>query len=138
MGRAIAFLSFVVLCSFAFVFWQLWVKRPARPVGPAMAAPALDMMDDGSVYAVRLRLDRFERRLMEEEERSGKLQQALDELGTQRTELEGRITALQAEVRRLRRQAAERQTPPTPAPETPTVPSGPEAPSEPPVIPGPE
>jgi hypothetical protein len=138
MGRAIAILTIIVLCSFGFVGLQLWFRRAASPPAPSGPAPLLENMDDGSLYAVGLRLSRFEERLMASEKRDGKLAEDLDASRQENDALRRQIDDLQAEVRRLRRQVAERPRPvapanapvappanaPAPAPVTPVPPAG--------------
>jgi TolA-binding protein len=132
MGRAI-FIAFVlVLLSIGFVLLQLSTRRPtgATAATPPRTQPMFATRDDGSVYAVSLQLTQFEKRLVEEEERSRKLLQELETIRKERTELGQQVDQLQGEVQRLRRQVAEpreRPAPPAgntpgPAPVTPVTP----------------
>ena len=123
MGKAIAFVSLIVLCSFGFVLFQLLRHVPRGASAPAGPAPMLVNREDGTVYDVSLQLSRFERRLMEEEKRSQQLRDELDALRTERDTLNGQVEELQGEVRRLRRQVSEtpaarpqQQAPAGPAP----------------------
>lgn len=139
MGRAIAVAFLVVVLSIGFVLLQLWTRRSAAAPAPARRQQMFVTRDDGSVYAVSLQLTQFEKRLMEEEERTRRL---LDELATLRTEramLDRRVEELQEEVRRLRRQVTPPATPPGPQPEdpAPNPPDGVPVVPEPPVQPGP-
>ncbi len=145
MGRAILVVSIIVLCSFIFVLLQLWQRAPAGVVpAPAGGAPVLEMRDDGSVYAVSLRLKRLEERLMEAEKRAVDLEQSLTSARTERDELKGQVNRLEGEVSRLQRRLEEASpqsvlppanaptevTPPTEPPVTPTLP-GPMPPTTP-------
>lgn len=125
MGRAITIASVLVLCSFAFVFYQLWIRRPASASPVRGPAQMLETREDGSVYAVSTEIDRFEKRLIEEEKRWVKLEAELQAMRKEREELRKTIEDLQGDVRRLRRQVAERHAPPsqlpTPAPVNPPV-----------------
>ena len=128
MGRAIAIAFFLVLLSIGFVLLQLWTRRPtgANAATPPRTQPMFATRDDGSVYAVSLQLTQFEKRLVEEEERSRKLLQELETLRKERTDLGQEVDQLQGEIQRLRRQVAERDRPaPPPA----------NAPANPPVTP---
>jgi septal ring factor EnvC (AmiA/AmiB activator) len=116
MGKAIAAASILVFLSFAFVFVQLWARRPAGAAPAGRPSPVLDSRDDGSVYALTLDLQRFERRLVEEEKRWVRLQADLDAARKERDEVKASLDSLQAEVRRLRRQLQERPAPPDPDP----------------------
>lgn len=108
MGRAIAFFAFLVLCGFAFVTAHLLLRRPATSSGaPAGPAPVLLHRDDGSLYAVSLQLERLERRLMDEERVSLRLESELSAVRSERAALADQVEALQAEIRRLRRQVAD-------------------------------
>ena len=136
MGRAITIASFLVLFSFAFVFYQLWIRRPAGAGTSRGSAPILETREDGSVYAVSLEIDKFEKRLMEDETRWVKLQTELEAMRKEREELKKTIEGLQGDVRRLRRQVNERGPAPPPA----NAPDGPPPNGTPPddgtVIPG--
>jgi peptidoglycan hydrolase CwlO-like protein len=118
MGRAIAIAFFLVLFSIGFVLLQLWTRRPTGVTAatPPRTQPMFATRDDGSVYAVSLQLTQFEKRLVEEEERSRKLLQELETLRKERTDLGQEVDQLQGEIQRLRRQVAERDRPaPSPA-----------------------
>jgi septal ring factor EnvC (AmiA/AmiB activator) len=107
MGKAIAFVSFVLVCSIVFVMLQLWRQSPrASEAAPASGPPVLQTLDDGSLYSVGLKLERFERRLMEEEQRSQQLLDELNQARQDRTDLSARVEELQGEIRRLRRELA--------------------------------
>ena len=121
MRKAIAILSFVVLCSFSFVALSLAARRPARVGVPSGPPAILQTQPDGSVYAVSLQLSKFERRLMEEEKLSERLQNELNAVRQSRDDLADQVDELLGELRRLKRQVAESQRPaphpvPTPAP----------------------
>lgn len=118
MGRAIAIAFFLVLLSIGFVLLQLWTRRPtgATATTPPRTQPMFATRDDGSVYAVSLQLTQFEKRLVEEEERSRKLLQELDAMRKERAELGQQVDQLQGEVQRLRRQVAEPRERPAPPP----------------------
>ena len=136
MGKAIAFVSLIVLCSFGFVLFQLLRHVPKGASAPAGPAPVLVNRDDGTVYDVSLDLARIERRVIEEEKRSQQLQEELDTIRQERDGLVGQVEDLQAEVRRLRRQVSElptqRPEPSQPPRATPTPGNAPVTP-----IPGP-
>lgn len=120
MGRAIAIAFFLVLFSIGFVLLQLWSRRPTGVTAatPPRTQPMFATRDDGSVYAVSLQLTQFEKRLVEEEERSRKLLQELESLRKERTDLGQQVDQLEGEIQRLRRQVAERErtAPPANAP----------------------
>lgn len=134
MGRAIAIAFFLVLLSIGFVLLQLWTRRPSGATAstPPRSQPMFATRDDGSVYAVSLQITQFEKRLVEEEERSRKLLQELATLRKERTDLGQQVDTLQGEVQRLRRQVAEPRerpappvaTPPGVAPVPPVTPDG--------------
>jgi len=123
LKRAIGLAFVLMLCGVAFVGLSLLRRQPARagtspgPASPLMTTP------DGSLYAVSLRIAKFERRLMEEEKRSERLQTDLAEVRKDRDALAGQVEMLQGEVRRLRRQLAESQRPPAPTPAPANVPA---------------
>lgn len=126
MGRAITIASVIVLCSFAFVFYQLWIRRPASASPARGPVPVLETREDGSVYDISTEIEAFEKRLMAEEARWNKLNTELEALRKEREELRKTVEDLQGDVRRLRRQVTERNTPPaqprpTPTPVTPPV-----------------
>ena len=133
MGRAIIIAGVIVLFSFGFVLVQL--RRRAGGVPPGRAgAPVLITRDDGSVYAVSLRLDRFEQRLVDEEKRSARLTADLDAAREERDRLRKQVTDLEDNRRRWREQS----TPPPagglpgmPGPLGPTDPAAPGAPGSP-------
>jgi hypothetical protein len=120
MGRAIGIVFLIVVCSFAFVLLQLRQRRPAGASTQPGPAPVLDIRDDGSVYALRLELDRFEQRLVAGEEQSRKLLTEVEALRQEREGLLARIDDMQGEIRRLRRQVSPR--PAQPAPQPPNAP----------------
>jgi septal ring factor EnvC (AmiA/AmiB activator) len=128
MGKAIAAASILVFCSFAFVFVQLWFRRPSVPPQMRGAAPPLENREDGSVYAISIEMDKFERRLMEEEKRWEKLNEDLATMRTEREELKKALEDAQGDIRRLRRQVNERPAPPTRPRPTPPPVVGPETP----------
>lgn len=134
MGRAITIASILVFCSFAFVLYQLWIRRPVSasptPRGPA---PLLESRADGSVYAVSVEIDKLEKRLIDEEKRWVKLETELEAMRKQREELQKSVEELQGEVRRLRRQVNERNTPPAEPRSTLPPTNPPEGPTPPPV-----
>jgi len=117
MGRAIAIAFFLVLLSIGFVLLQLWTRRPTGVTAatPPRTQPMFATRDDGSVYAVSLQLTQFEKRLVEEEERSRKLLQELETLRKERTDLGQQVDQLEGEIQRLRRQVAERERTAPPA-----------------------
>jgi septal ring factor EnvC (AmiA/AmiB activator) len=127
MGRAIVISALLVLCSFAFVFVQLWVRRPA--VAGPLRSPntVLETREDGSVYAVSLQIEKFEKRLAAEEKRWIQLQTDLEAIRKERDELKTSLEDVQSELRRLRRQVAERRQPTAPAP-APAPGNGPDVP----------
>lgn len=141
MGRAIAIAFFLVLFSIGFVLLQLWTRRPsgATAATPPRTQPMFATRDDGSVYAVSLQLTQFEKRLVEEEERSRKLLQELETLRKERAGLGDQVDQLQGELQRLRRQVAERDRPAPPVTPAPgTAPAAPVTPPEgTPVVPAP-
>jgi hypothetical protein len=141
MGRAIAIAFFLVLFSIGFVLLQLRTRRPSGVTAatPPRTQPMFATRDDGSVYAVSLQLTQFEKRLVEEEERSRKLLQELATLRKERTDLGEQVDTLQGEVQRLRRQVAEPRERPVPPVATPpgVTPAPPAAPDGAPVIPTP-
>jgi septal ring factor EnvC (AmiA/AmiB activator) len=127
MGRAIVISALLVLCSFAFVFVQLWVRRPASASPVRSGAPVLDTREDGTVYAVALQLQKFEKRLADEEKRWLKLEADLAAMRKERDEVKTTLEEVQGELRRVRRQLAERARPTEPTP-TPPPANGPDAP----------
>ena len=132
MGRAIAFLTFLVFCSFTFVVLQVLRSRPADAMTAHRAAPILVSQDDGSVVALDLKFARLERRLMDEEKRSGDLHTHVQTLQEERASMEGQVRDLQAEVRRLRKQLSDQAQ----APEQPeTAPAATDPPSALPQVP---
>jgi hypothetical protein len=112
MGRAISIASAVVFCSFAFVLFQLWIRRPASVAVPRGPVPLLESREDGAVYAVSVQMDKFEKRLIDEEKRWGRLQTQLDAIQKDHEDLQKSVDDLEGEVRRLRRQV-ERNAAPT-------------------------
>jgi len=105
MGKLIGFVFFLVLCSFGFVLLQLSLRRPARgPSVPRASSTMLEIQEDGSVYAVGLRLSRLEDRLVEEEKYSGALREEITALRAERAELTRQLDVLRGEVRTLRTQ----------------------------------
>lgn len=133
MGRAIAIAFLIVLLSIGFVLLQLWTRRPTGVTAstPPRTQPMFATRDDGSVYAVSLQLTQFEKRLVEEEERSRKLLQELEVIRKERTELGQQVDQLQGEIQRLRRQLAERERPaPPPAAPPGDTPATPVTPPE--------
>jgi septal ring factor EnvC (AmiA/AmiB activator) len=138
MGRAIKVVFVLLLCSIAFVALHLKLKRPADAAAAPGRASLLDSRADGSVYAITLEFEKFDRRLMEEEKRSEKLQNDLTALRKDREDLENEVGDLQDEIRRLRRQVASTDRPPaanSPAAKPPVTPAppgnGPAAPAPP-------
>jgi hypothetical protein len=119
MLRAIIVVFFIVVLAFAFVVLQFMPHRGARAAAPVGPAPLLETREDGSVYAVSLELDQLERRLMENEERSRRLNQDLAVAKKERDDLQSQVEDLQGEVDSLRRQMSQRPAPaPRPAPVT--------------------
>jgi septal ring factor EnvC (AmiA/AmiB activator) len=114
MGKAIAVALAAVVLAFGFVVLQL-LRQPSaeRQVG-ARPGPVLDVREDGTLYSVNLQMSQFERRLMAAEERSEQLQAEVDTLRAERAQMEERLGQMHDEVRRLRRQVAERPAPPAP------------------------
>src|SRR5438874_2558452 len=104
MGRAIAVLSMIVLCSFAFVLLHLTLRKPARAAGLRGPAPVLETREDGSVSSVDIQLSIFEQRLMDAERRSERLATELQQEKKDRQQMEDQVAGLQAELKRLRRQ----------------------------------
>lgn len=138
MGKAIAFFAILALCGFAFVIGHLLLRRPVPgQTRPAEAGPVLVNQEDGSVYSISLKIDGFERRLMEEETHSQALEVELATLGKERDELKKQVTDLVAEVRRLRKQVNERPKPVEPPPTDASTPPTP-GPVSTPVLPQPE
>jgi septal ring factor EnvC (AmiA/AmiB activator) len=122
MGRAIVVLSIIVLCSFAFVLAQLLLRR-GHGSPTTLAAPMMATDEDGTVYAVKAKLERFERRLMDSEKRSGALMQQVSTLETEREQLRGQVEELRSEIRKLRKQLSPAPTRPGPGPDaTPPTP----------------
>lgn len=136
MGRAIALLSLLVLCSFAAVLLHLSLRRPSAegPRPPQGAPQMLQVRADGTVYSISLQISRLEDRLMEEEKRSLALQSQLHAEQEEREVLRGSIASLHAELRRLRERLESRDNsvPPDPAvaPGNPITPGPPSAPGE--------
>lgn len=130
MGKAIAVLSVIVVCCFAFVAFQLSTRRPRGRAAAAAASP-LRPRDDGSLYSVDVEIKKLERRLVEEEKRSLKLQQELAAITEEREKLTTQVTELEDDVRRLRRTVNGRITPPNAPANTPA-----NAPANPPGAPG--
>jgi septal ring factor EnvC (AmiA/AmiB activator) len=118
MGKAIAAVSLILLMSIGFVLLQLWRHAPrgAEAAPASGSAPVLEVQSDGSVYSIGLKLDRFERRLMEEEQRSRQLTEELSALRQEREGAQAQIGELQTEIRRLRRQLEESSRPEPAAP----------------------
>jgi len=112
VGKLIAGMTVVVLCSFAFVLLHLTLRRPAGASTVRGPAPVLETRDDGSVVALDVQLSVFEQRLMEAEKRSEELGRELQEARKERGDLEQKVESLQSEVRKLRRQAAGPHLPP--------------------------
>ena len=137
MGRVIAFFAILALCGFAFVFAHLLLRRPTpgQP-RPVEAGPVLVNQADGSVYAIGLKIDGFERRLIEEEERSQALESKLSTMRDEREALKQQVTDLVGEVRRLRKQVNEKPKPVIPPPDASTPPTS--GPVSTPVSPQPE
>src|ERR1051325_2255801 len=107
MGKAIAVLFLMVVCSFSFVLLHLWLRKPAGAAETPRAAPALlETREDGSLYSVRLRLQECARRLMDWGRRAVSLKGELDAMRKDRDQLQGQVDDLQDDVRRLRRQIA--------------------------------
>jgi len=134
MGKAIAILTVVVACSITFVLVQLALRRPADAAMPAPGpAPLLETRPDGSVYAVSLRIQRLEERLIEEEERSGRLVGQVETLRRERERLGEQVTRLQLELAQIRlRLTTIPQAGPNPADEDTPAPPAAEQPSGPP------
>jgi Tfp pilus assembly protein PilN len=119
MGKAIAFFSVLVVLSFAFVSVQLWMRR--KPGGTSMRRqpPVLLQQEDGSFYALDLKLSQFAARLEREERRSQKLQADLAQVRRERDQLQEEVSVLDGEVARLKR----RLTAPPPQPVAPIEPA---------------
>lgn len=116
MGRAIVVAAILVLCSYSFVLWQLTRSRPRSSKPESGPAPVLDTRLDGSVYALNLDIEKLERRLAKEEERTGKLMGDLGALREERDALQQQVEDLESDLRRLRRQVNEREAPAQNAP----------------------
>ena len=114
MGRAIAFVTLLVICSFSFVFWRLSRRPSGGPPASGHRPALLDVRDDGSVEAVVRRLAIFEQRLIDEEQRSQKLMSDVKSLTSERDDLETQVNGLQDEVHRLRKELADVTPRPTP------------------------
>ncbi|HEU4752287.1 MAG TPA: hypothetical protein VFU47_04190 [Armatimonadota bacterium] len=131
MGKAIGVALLFVVLAFGFVLFQLSQQAPRDRRPSARPGPVLEMREDGSVYAVSLQLSQFERRLMEEEKRSEQLLTELETMRGERVKLEQRLGEVQEDLRKLRRQLAERPAAPVPAPNGPAsvvpAPNGPGA-----------
>jgi septal ring factor EnvC (AmiA/AmiB activator) len=137
MGKVIAFFAILALCGFAFVIGHLLLRRPvAIQQRPMEAGPVLVNRDDGSVYSIGLKIDGFERRLMDEEERTQKLEGALAEVTTEREALKKQVEELANELRRLRKQVNEKPKPLPPPPDASMPPAA--GPITSPVVPQPE
>jgi septal ring factor EnvC (AmiA/AmiB activator) len=124
MGRLIAVLSLVVVCSFTFVILHLWLRRPAQAGPPPGTPPLLEVREDGSIYAVSIQLEQFERRLMEEEQRTIDLRAKLDVEQEERAAVTQQVEELQGAIRQLRRELERATVPP---PVDPSVPPTPES-----------
>lgn len=139
MGKAIAFFAILALCGFAFVIGHLALRRPTPgQVRATEAGPVLVNQEDGSVYSIGLKIDGFERRLMEEETRSQALEGELTTLRTERDELKTQVSDLVAEVRRLRKQVNEKPKVVAPPPDASTPPTAASGPVSAPVVPQPD
>jgi septal ring factor EnvC (AmiA/AmiB activator) len=137
MGKVIAFFAILALCGFAFVIGHLLLRRPiVMQQRPVEAGPVLVNRDDGSVYAIGLKIDGFERRLMEEEERTQKLEGTLASVSTEREALKKQVEELAAEIRKLRKQVNEKPKPLPPPPDASMPPAA--GPVTSPVLPLPE
>ncbi len=129
MGRAIAILVVVVIGAFAFVFLNLLNSRGSRPTSSSGPRPLLSIREDGSLYSVGLHMSRLEQRLQEEERRSGRLIADVNELRAERDEARRQVESLQAELRRLRQEFADRSVVPPPALNGPVEPGNGNGPS---------
>jgi hypothetical protein len=139
MGKAIAVMTMIVMCSFAFVVLHLTLRKPAGASNLRGPGPLLEVREDGSIAAVDVQMSLFEQRLIDAEKRSLKLEQELEAARKDREELETRVTELQGEVRRLRRPTVPprpRPDEPEIAPESPTANAPANAPAPQPVNPG--
>jgi septal ring factor EnvC (AmiA/AmiB activator) len=114
MGRAIVVSAIIVLACYCFVLVQLASSRPRGSRAEAGPSPVLEARRDGSVSALNLDIQRLERRLAKEEERSGKLAADLTAVRDERADLEKQIADLESDLRRLRRQVNERPAAPAP------------------------
>jgi septal ring factor EnvC (AmiA/AmiB activator) len=113
MVRAIIVLTIVVVCSFAFVLLQLLMRAPAAASPSAPAAPMLRGTEDGGVISVDLMIQRLEKRVQDGEEQAAGLRKDLDDSRTESEALRQKVTGLEGEVRRLRRQLDQASQPPT-------------------------
>jgi septal ring factor EnvC (AmiA/AmiB activator) len=135
MVRAIFVLAIVVVCSFGFVLLQLLMRAPAAasPNGPV--TPLLRATEEGDVVSVDLLIQRLEKRVQDGEERSAALRKDLDDSRAESTTLREKVTGLESEVRRFRRQLEEASQPPkTPDANAPR--QGPPTGNQPPLTPG--
>lgn len=113
MGKAIAAVSILLVCSFCWVLWSLWSRRPPERRAAAGPPPLVESRPDGSITSVTTRIDVLERRLMEQEARAGELQAQVNSGVEERQRLTEQIQGLQAEIRRLRTHVTDRSQLPT-------------------------
>lgn len=134
MVRAIIVLAIVVVCSFAFVLLQLLMRAPAAASPVAPSSPILRATEDGSVVSVDLMIQRLEKRVQDGEQRSAGLRKDLDDSRSEREALRQKVTGLEGEVRRLRRQLDEASQPPA-VPDANAPRTGPPTGNQPPLTP---
>jgi len=122
MGRAIAFMTAVVVVVVAGVFVDLWRRHPT-PSAPRQRAPVLTNEVDGSVYDLTLKVDQLEQRAEKSEQRARQQAGSLTALRKQNDDLAGRVRDLEDEIDRLRREIAR-----PPAPQSQPKPTNPASP----------
>jgi hypothetical protein len=134
MVRAIIVLTFVVICSFGFVLLQLLMRAPASASTSAPAAPMLRGTEDGAVISVDLMIQRLEKRVQDGEEQSAALRKDLNDSRIESEALRQKVTSLESDIRRLRRQLDQASQPPV-TPEADAPREGPPTGGQPPLTP---
>ena len=105
MVRAIAAFTVVVLLSIGGVLVHLWLNRPARISGETpVRRPLINTERDGSLYAVTLKHDVLEQRLMDSEQLSVQLTQELAAVRQGQQELADKLDQVAEELGLIREQ----------------------------------
>jgi hypothetical protein len=131
LARAIAVTSLVVVAAIIGVVISLWLRGPipaahvSQP--PRRGAPLLVNDRDGSVYDLNLKQAGLEERLLDEERRSQRLQEELDNVRKDNDRLSRQLRTLEGSIAALRRELARRPVPVpvTPPPANDTTPAPP-------------